>query len=412
MRRLLAPTVAVLACTAPAAQASCVDVGIDRGGVRFGPAQVKGSVALTGPALRATSPRCNDVLIVDGDTGEVSGNGEGDARLRVRAIRGIDPRIALARSPDEVYAADGHLTALDSHPLHRAIHGGQRQIAFPGCRYAEVRTKLRGAPVPGDTFLTAAPYVVNLRPGTSYSGTRRLGLPYLERDQRVRVSGCRKGSAIVAERIETLADDEAAATRAAVRATVAFRRARRAASGRSLGRVAGVAKAAAACQDDYAAAPASARGHLALMYFVALGAAAWSVDQPLFERWIDVGLARPARQSRVWAAERRRLRLQLRLGRGIYRSAPADPCSAARAWRASGFTRKTTPPEIQRVNRAASAIPTTELEPPARAVRALLLRHAPVEAAAALRALRQGVDEADERILDPGDPVWAAVGEG
>jgi len=117
---------------------------------------------------------------------------------------GLDPAIALRiKADNEVFLGEGFLPVLASHPLHTAIFGSHPSPKWSFCMRP---TRLAGhvvrAPVLDDMDVQIAhhagpfppeiirnPMWIGIQATTAYSGTTRLGLPYIAPQSRLWVRG-------------------------------------------------------------------------------------------------------------------------------------------------------------------------------------------------------------------------------
>jgi hypothetical protein len=110
---IVASTLLILACVlTPQARASCVSAVIVDGAVLIGHDASDWTLPRTAGQMPAVDPACND-----------GGPRQPDSRTTVVRFAGVPADIAV-RSVDgsDVYIADGSLTALAAHPLHRSYH--------------------------------------------------------------------------------------------------------------------------------------------------------------------------------------------------------------------------------------------------------------------------------------------------
>lgn len=209
-----------------------------------------------------------------------------------------------------------------------------------------------------------------------------------------------------------LAAREAAATRSAARATLALDRRLRA-----VARDAGAAaqsnrRAARACLADARAVPPRRREDAFALYFISLASGLWFADEAAFARWVERDLVPAARDSALWRAERRRLAGGLEAGRRIFAVAVPDVCPVLRAWRATGFTPESAPPQVTAPERLSDELMEGDdlAEQPSRRLLRLVRSHlGPRTERRVIRLLQTGVDEPDRRVLRDDDPVARAL---
>ena len=194
-----------LACGAPVAtagvaRASCVDAVVVDGRLLFArgatdPARLP---RVTGerPAL---SPACTDTSPAD--------PGSTDKRITVMRMQGVPPRVAvLDSSRRTLYAAEGTVTTLATHPLHEALRRGN----LPSLREGR-RCRAQRRPLDAVALEAAAGrgFRADVGPRGAFVGvdarTRIVNRPAYEpirRGQRLRlgVSAC-GGRRVVADRI-------------------------------------------------------------------------------------------------------------------------------------------------------------------------------------------------------------------
>jgi hypothetical protein len=161
-----------------------VGTGIDAGrGIRSGELIEEGF----------SVPGCND-----------GGGPEPDRSTTVFAVRGVSPELAVIDDAS-LYLNTGYFTELPDHPLHDVLHDGSSKSRRGGSP-CTIEGRVR------DTFSSlwmetqsGRRMSVGVDVHTRIEGFDRAGLPYLERDDAIRVHGrCRRG-AVFARRIEPAA---------------------------------------------------------------------------------------------------------------------------------------------------------------------------------------------------------------
>lgn len=130
-------TAAVWAASTPAATAGCASAVVVDGRLLLGQTldgrearDALPAVAGTRPAI---APACNDS----------NGPQERDTRTEVLQLAGVPPQVAvLDRSRETLYRAEGTLTVLPDHPLHRTNYGAEGASFREGRRCRSHRTAL------------------------------------------------------------------------------------------------------------------------------------------------------------------------------------------------------------------------------------------------------------------------------
>ena len=140
------------------------------------------------PVSGGAIPGCDDTVV----NGEVQH--EPDTPTAVTRVKGIDPRVALARRPERriIYIAPGFLPQLRSFPEHDALFGAHDQPAVKRC-FGPLRTIVGRAPFKPTSALViesgGSSSQIQLRRDTRYHGRHRLGLPFVGKGDRITVRG-------------------------------------------------------------------------------------------------------------------------------------------------------------------------------------------------------------------------------
>lgn len=201
------------------------------------------------------------------------------------------------------------------------------------------------------------------------------------------------------------AEADAAATRSAIRATLAADRELRAAAPRAGGAAQATRSAARRCLADFERVPVVEQETVYGYYFVSLASGLWFVDKPILRRWIVDGLAPAARRSTAWRNERRRLLREVVIADRVYGYGRPEVCPAITAWRADGFAPDRRPAVIEALRRA-TVDPVLQTSTwPAAAIERLLLRSADPRADRVMFLLNRGTDEPDDRVERSTDPI-------
>ncbi len=197
--------------------------------------------------------------------------------------------------------------------------------------------------------------------------------------------------------------------RAFTTATLAFDLARGNADGRAE-RLADARRAnAATCVETLHSAPAARRDELLRFYFTWVGAGYFTEDEPIFARWVR-GLKRVPTTDPGLRRARAGLGRELVAARRVYAQGRRF-CSPAEEWARAGWTRAARPAPVRRLAELASLKPDPRLRRDVTAA-ARVLRTAGGEGAAlAASALRKGIDERDDRLIEAGDPVIAVLSD-
>ena len=187
---VLACVLFVVACMSPrAARASCLSAVVVDGTVLIG----EGASDLTLPRaageIPAVAPACND-----------GGPPSPDGRTTVVRLAGVPTDVAVRSvDGDDVYIADGSLTALAKHPLHRSTSRSARR------RCAARKSTLEGTAADTARFdhveLIAGGrshlYLVDARTAL----VNRPAYQPIRRGQRLSITATRCGSGLIADRI-------------------------------------------------------------------------------------------------------------------------------------------------------------------------------------------------------------------
>jgi hypothetical protein len=172
---------------APAAQASCVGAVVVDGSVLLGSYGPDRKLPPSAGRVRAVAPACND-----------SGQPHPDGHTTVVRLSGIPADIAVGSvSGDEVYLADGSLTALAAHPLHQT----GRRFARSDCRH---RPKLEGTAESAgfdSIALRSGGHMRYLRVDAQTRLVNRRAYQPIRKGQGLRIEGRRCGTRLVADRI-------------------------------------------------------------------------------------------------------------------------------------------------------------------------------------------------------------------
>jgi hypothetical protein len=145
------------------------------------------------------------------------GGDGGLARAKVDVLRagGASPAVAVRVAGETtLFLAEGFITAVPEHPLHRRIYGSDRDPRPPRGDCSTRRTfagtvsatPARGSELSLRPFSGGEDAIVRLHARTRILGFARAGLPYLRAGDRVKVFGltCRRAGSetFVASRIE------------------------------------------------------------------------------------------------------------------------------------------------------------------------------------------------------------------
>ena len=163
-------------------------------------------------------------------------------------------------------------------------------------------------------------------------------------------------------------------------------------------------EAGAGCLTAWRAAPAARRSELFDLYFVSVGGGFFTIDGPVFARWVDA-LETSASIGRVPVLRGARRDLRSTLGL-ITRAVglAADACATVRRWQAKGFRRGARPRAVvtlQQTFKELGAVGSLNLAEAA----AVVERNGGFAGGRAAELVAQGIDEPDSRVLVPCDPV-------
>jgi hypothetical protein len=139
---------------------------------------------------------------VESSHGRKLGNGRSACRdeqeVEVVRLHRVRPAVAVGVSGAAgAYLADGFLPALGSHPLHEAVYGGARAPTGPRKRCREpfdwsakvLHTPDQGAELNLLRVSDNSEQIAHLHSRTRVRGFLRSGLPYVQRNDLIRISG-------------------------------------------------------------------------------------------------------------------------------------------------------------------------------------------------------------------------------
>lgn len=170
---------------------------------------------------------------------------------------------------------------------------------------------------------------------------------------------------------------------------------------------------ASGCLDVWRGAPLVRREDLGDIYFEAIGGGLWTVDGPIFARWVRRLEASSAIAAvPLLARAVRALRRDLAGTDPLWRGFP-HPCATVTAWRDAGWAAAATPAELVRSRRfLAAPEPERRFPGPVEGASMVLEHELSSRAGAAVALLERRFDEPDERVLYDTrgcDPVAALV---
>jgi hypothetical protein len=188
---VLAGVVFVVACTSPtAARASCLPAVVVDGTVLIGEGASYLQMPPAAGEVPAVAPACND-----------GGPPSPDGRTTVVRLAGVPTDVAVRSvDGDDVYIADGSLTALAAHPLHRSTS----RIARRRCA-ARKSSTLEGTAADTARF----DHIELIAGGRTHlylvdAGTTLVNRPAyqpIRRGQRLSITATRCGRELIADRI-------------------------------------------------------------------------------------------------------------------------------------------------------------------------------------------------------------------
>ena len=183
---------------APESSAACASAVVVDDRVLIGSiAEVPSRLPPPAGTYPAISPACND-----------TGGDEPDQDTTVVRLRGLPPRVAVRTRgrPIVVYAANGSLLEIGSHPLHAGVFRSARTPSYrEGRRCRPYRTPVRGRTVgDGALRLQTASGTVAVSVDVATRFTNRPAYEPVLEGQRLRVATSRCGPRRVADRVTFL----------------------------------------------------------------------------------------------------------------------------------------------------------------------------------------------------------------
>ena len=197
--------------------------------------------------------------------------------------------------------------------------------------------------------------------------------------------------------------------RAFTTATLAFDLARGRAGGRAE-RLGDTRRAnAATCLETLRGAPAERREELFRLYFTWVSAGYFTEDEPIFARWVRA-LKRVSTTDPALRGARAALGRQLTAARRIYAQGRRF-CTPVEAWARAGWTVAGRPTPVLRLRKLASLTADPQLRRDLSAAARKLRSTGGQGGALAASALREGIDEGDDRVVEAGDPIVALLSD-
>jgi len=167
-------------------------------------------------------------------------------------------------------------------------------------------------------------------------------------------------------------------------------------------------EAAAGCLDTWRAVPARHRAELFDFYFVSIAGAYFEVDGAIFGRWVQrLGAAVSIGRVTVLRRARRDLRSNLSVVRRLIEPT-RKPCDTVARWQAAGFRQAARPPELRALRQVGKELEAFSSANLTRAAE-LVLRRGGRAGGRAAELIADGIDEKDDRVLRPCDPVVVII---
>jgi len=195
--------------------------------------------------------------------------------------------------------------------------------------------------------------------------------------------------------------------RAYTKATLAFDLARGNAVGRAERRGDARRRNATACLETLRAAPAERREELFALYVAWVSAGYFAEDEPIFERWVRA-LKRVSTADAALRRARTSLGRQLELARRSYGQGRRF-CSPVEAWAQAGWSPEARPTPVRRLQELAAGASRSRLRSGLRDAAEVLRARGGTGGKLAAAALREGIDEPDERVISGDDAIVALL---
>lgn len=195
--------------------------------------------------------------------------------------------------------------------------------------------------------------------------------------------------------------------RAYTKATLAFDLSRGNAVGRAERRGDVRRRNATACLETLRAAPADRREELFALYDAWVSAGYFAEDEPIFNRWVRA-LKRISTSDAALRRARTSLGRQLEFARRSYGQGRRF-CSPVEAWAQAAWSAEATPTPVRRLQELSGGKNSSRLRSGVRAAAEVLRSRGGEGGKLAAAALREGIDEPDERVISGDDPIVALL---
>jgi hypothetical protein len=195
--------------------------------------------------------------------------------------------------------------------------------------------------------------------------------------------------------------------RAFTKATLAFDLARGNAIGRAERRGDARRRNAAVCAETLRSAPPERREQLFALYVAWVSTGYFVEDEPIFTRWVRA-LKRISTSDSALRRARISLGRQLAAVRSSYGQGRRF-CSPVEAWARAGWSEEATPAPVRRLRRLEAVTGSRRPNAGVTAAAAVLRSRGGQGGKLAAAALREGIDEPDERVIQGDDPIVALL---